>query len=263
MVMELFAANPLVEQRPTPILFIHGAWHGAWCWQEYFIPYFVRHGYSGAAINLPNHCGSPGRRSLRFTRMREYVQAVSNAVDSFPTPPILVGHSMGGFIMQHYLEIHTVPAAVLLASVPPAGVFCACLRTLRRIPWPFIKANLTMSLSPLVSTVERARDVLFTKSLPLAYVEPYFKKLQDESYLGFLDMLVLDRPKPQREHRWPLLVLGAEQDALFSPDEVRRTAEAYGTTAKSFNPMAHDMMLEPGWREVADYIFAWLRDQNL
>ncbi len=28
----------------TPILFVHGAWHGAWCWEN-FLPYFAERGY--------------------------------------------------------------------------------------------------------------------------------------------------------------------------------------------------------------------------
>ena len=40
-------------------------------------------------------------------------------------------------------------------------------------------------------------------------------------------------------------------------------SRAYGTTAEVFPGMAHDMMLEPGWRAVADRILGWLGERGL
>jgi alpha-beta hydrolase superfamily lysophospholipase len=61
----------------------------------------------------------------------------------------------------------------------------------------------------------------------------------------------------------PLLVLGAADDNIFTPHEVKQTARAYGVEAEIFPAMAHDMMLERGWQQVADRILAWLKSQNL
>jgi alpha-beta hydrolase superfamily lysophospholipase len=83
-----------------------------------------------------------------------------------------------------------------------------------------------------------------------------------ESYLAFLDMLVLDLPRPHRVTT-PLLVLGASRDALFQTNEVEATARAYQTQAIVFADMAHDMMLDARWRTVADRILAWLTDRGL
>jgi alpha-beta hydrolase superfamily lysophospholipase len=56
----------------------------------------------------------------------------------------------------------------------------------------------------------------------------------------------------------PLLVLGADDDGATSRKEVRATARAYGTEAEFFPNMGHDMMLEPGWQDVAERIHEWL-----
>ena len=56
-----------------------------------------------------------------------------------------------------------------------------------------------------------------------------------------------------------MLVLGAEQDAFFTVDEVRKTAHAYRTEAEIFSGMGHDMMLDTHWLQVADRIDVWLR----
>jgi pimeloyl-ACP methyl ester carboxylesterase len=47
----------------------------------------------------------------------------------------------------------------------------------------------------------------------------------------------------------PMLVLGAERDAIFTIDDVRRTAHAYGVEAEIFPAMGHDMMLDEGWQD--------------
>jgi len=64
-------------------------------------------------------------------------------------------------------------------------------------------------------------------------------------------------PKPDRV-KVPMLVMGAGQDAIFTPVEVAATAAAYGTEPVMFEDMGHDMMLEAGWRDVADAVLAWL-----
>jgi alpha-beta hydrolase superfamily lysophospholipase len=62
--------------------------------------------------------------------------------------------------------------------------------------------------------------------------------------------------------RQPILVLGAERDAIFTVGEVRRTARAYRTEAEIFAGMGHDMMLDRDWPAVSDRIDAWVREQG-
>jgi len=88
-----------------------------------------------------------------------------------------------------------------------------------------------------------------------------YPRLQDESYRAFLDMTIFSLPRPKRV-KVPMLVLGAANDRIFTVPEVEATARAYGTTATIFPDMAHDMILEPGWREVADTILAWLDERG-
>jgi pimeloyl-ACP methyl ester carboxylesterase len=52
--------------------------------------------------------------------------------ERLPTPPVVIGHSMGGFVVQKYLETHQAPAGVLLASIPPRGLGPPHAHTVRR-----------------------------------------------------------------------------------------------------------------------------------
>ena len=164
--------------------------------------------------------------------------------------------------VQKYLESHAAPAAILLASAPPRGILPATLRILLRHPIAFLKAGLTLSMAPIVATLALARDVLFSADITRQELEKHFARLQNDSFRAFLDMLLLNLPRPKRVST-SVLVLGAANDFLFSPAEVEATARAYGTQAEVFPDMAHDMMLEPGWQAVADRILAWLDAQGL
>jgi alpha-beta hydrolase superfamily lysophospholipase len=61
----------------------------------------------------------------------------------------------------------------------------------------------------------------------------------------------------------PVLVLGAQLDAVITLAEMTATAKAYGSDAEVFRDMGHNMMLEPGWAAVAERIHTWLSGQGL
>ncbi len=262
MKLEVISHEPKGGSHPTPILFVHGAWHGAWCWEENFLPYFAERGYTAHALSLRGHGKSDGPAHFSLLRIADYVADVAQVVGQLPEKPVLVGHSMGGLVVQKYLEEQAVPAAVLLASVPVKGVFQTTLRIARRHPLAFLKANLTWSLYPIIGTAELARESFFSADIPPDKLNKYFSLLQDESYLAFLDMMLFNLPKPEKVST-ELLVLGAEDDSIFHPDEIEATAKAYGTRPEIFKGMAHDMMLEDKWKSVADRIIKWLSEKGI
>ena len=103
-------------------------------------------------------------------------------LDDLDAPPVLLGHSMGSLTVKKYLESHEVPAAVLLVSVPPSAVITATFRVLFRHPVVFLKANLTFSIYPIVSTLRLAQDPFFSSNMPYKQENSYFSNLQDDSY---------------------------------------------------------------------------------
>ncbi|MBI5605270.1 MAG: alpha/beta hydrolase [Deltaproteobacteria bacterium] len=262
MKLEIISHEPKEVSRPTPILFVHGAWHGAWCWKENFLSYFAEKGYSAHALSLRGHGKSEGPAHYSLMRIADYVADVAQVVGQLLEKPVLIGHSMGGLVVQKYLEEQTVPAAVLLASVPVKGVLQTTLRIARRHPLAFLKANLFWSLYPIVGTAELAREAFFSADIPPDRLNKYFNLLQDESYLAFLDMMLFNLPNPEKVST-DLLILGAEDDSIFLPDEIEATAKAYKKRPEIFKGMAHDMMLENKWPAVADRIIEWLGEKGI
>ncbi|MBK8900139.1 MAG: alpha/beta fold hydrolase [Anaerolineaceae bacterium] len=259
--LELIVRQPTSPTKRTPLLFIHGAWHGAWCWDEHFLTFFAESGYATYAPSLRGHGKSPGKEKVRWSSANDYLADVAETAAKLPRPPVIIGHSMGGYLVQKFLETVSLPAAILLASVPPRGVIGTTLRIIRRFPGQFAKVNLKLSLYPLVETAALTRYQFFSSNMPHVQVQRYFELLDDESYRTFLDMLLLNLPKPSRV-RTPMLVLGGRHDTIFTVKEVEATAQAYHTEPHFF-PMAHDMMLEAGWEQVAEKMAAWLEEKGI
>lgn len=259
--LEVISRLPASPRNRRPLLFVHGAWHGAWCWNEHFLDYFAARGHASHAVSLRGHGASDGRPGLRWTRIADYVEDLAHVVASMPVPPIVVAHSMGGFVLQKFLESRSVPACVLLAPVPPQGAARITSKVLRRHPLVFLRGNLTMSLYPVVETQALVREAFFSLDLPPDLLARYSERMQDESYLGFLDMLMLDLPK-RRRHDLPALVLAAARDTLFDVHEIEATARVFGVGVDVVPAVAHDMMLDTHWRRVADRIATWLDTQD-
>jgi pimeloyl-ACP methyl ester carboxylesterase len=259
--LEILSKYPANNQHPTPLLFIHGTLCAASCWDVHFLDYFAQHGFASHAVNLRGHGNSEGRGRLRWTRIADFVEDVTNAVRQLPSPPILIGHSMGGFITQKYLEDHDAPAAVLLSSPSPAGLLPTAIRNARRHPWVFAKVSLTFSLLPFIATPQLAGEAFLSKDLRDEEVLRYWRQMQDDSFMAFLDMVALDLPKPAKV-KTPLLVLGVARDNMIAPREIEATARAYNTQAEIIPDVAHNSMLDPRWQTVADRILAWLDERE-
>lgn len=242
------------------VVLVHGAWHGAWCWQDGFAQRLADHGISSVAVSLRGHAGSaPGHRLNRL-RMRDYVADVAQVVAGLAEPPVVVGHSMGGGVVQHLLarsDRPPVAGAALLASMPPRGVIRVTTQVAIHSPGSFLASNLTLDLGRLVASPEQVRELFFTPTTPAGIVTSAADRVQSESYLAFLDMLVLDRPRPVPVDV-PVLVLGAEQDPIFTAAEVAQTARAWKTEPVMVDSIGHDVMLDHGWEKVADLLAAWV-----
>ena len=101
--LEVLSRRPSAARNAPPILFVHGARHAAWCWDEYFLDYFAANGYAAHAVSLRGHGGSEGQSGLWRHRIRDYVDDVAAVAAALPAAPIVVGHSMGGFVVQKFL----------------------------------------------------------------------------------------------------------------------------------------------------------------
>ena len=262
MILETIEKGRRSATHPTPLLFVHGGWHAAWCWDDNFLDFFADKGFCAVGVSLRGHGQSQSTKPLRWCSIADYLNDVQSAADQLNTQPVLIGHSMGGFIVQKYLANRGAPAAVLMASIPPQGVMRATVRLMRRHPWVAIRAFTIGSSVDFVNSSLLARERLFSADTPEPIVESCAMRVQPESvYATLLGMNFPRLPNPRRVTT-PLLVLGAEDDGMVTREEVRKDCCAYRTRAEFFPRMGHDMTLERGWAQVAERIHNWLRAQG-
>lgn len=84
----------------THILLVHGAWHGAWCWDRLLAP-LKAEGFTPHTIDLPGH----GERAAETQTLAAYAEAVAEKLGELPGPAVLLGHSMGGQVISAAAEL--------------------------------------------------------------------------------------------------------------------------------------------------------------
>ena len=55
MELELIHQHPQKMKFKHPLLFLHGAFSGAWCWKENYLDYFASQGFECLALSLSGH----------------------------------------------------------------------------------------------------------------------------------------------------------------------------------------------------------------
>lgn len=88
--------NPQADL-PTVVL-VHGAWHGAWCWQR-VLPLLQAHGLPAHAVTLTG-VGERAHLLSGQIRLSTHVADVLGLIDTLELPNVLlVGHSYGGLVI--------------------------------------------------------------------------------------------------------------------------------------------------------------------
>lgn len=243
---------------PTIVL-VHGAWHGSWCWSENVIPRFEENGYRCVAVELPGH-DRVGTSSRLWHTVGAYVSHVEKEIAKIDGPIVLIGHSMGGLVIQRVVEQVNVAGVVLVASVPLKGAWGIFGRLLRNHPLTVLGSSAQLTMYPFVQGVERTRNLFFSPTTDETIVEKTSERLQNESYIAFLSML-LRLPKPAKNQS-RTLVVSAELDGVFTLQEQAALAAAHSADQVIVKGAGHDLMLDTQWPEFADVCLDWIKDST-
>lgn len=263
--LEVFTARPERAVGRPALLFIHGAFAGGWMWTETFMPYLAEAGYTCHALSLRGHGDSDGREQIDWHSIADYVDDVRTVVDALGElpggAPVLVGHSMGGFVAQKYLERHPAAGVALLCSVPPQGLVAAQFHLLLQRPQLFMDINRIMGGE--YTDIATLREALFAGEVDPAMLSAWLTRMQTESHRAIWDMSMFNLPQLHSMRRPPLLVVGAEHDVLVPAFLVQATALTYGQGAHILRGMGHAITHETDWRQGAELLRAWLDDLEL
>src|SRR5574341_98850 len=265
--IERVTVTPSERRFRTPILMQHGMWHAARTW-EGWQHLFAGWGWESHAISLPGHGGSPVQRPIRWCTLDYYLRFLADQAqrvthESGGQPPVLMGHSMGGALVQWYLKQRDddLPAAVLVAPWRRSLMIDTVLNHLRVDFAGTILSGLTLTATPAVRNPQVAARALIGPDAPIT-PEALFTHLGPESLL----VLFQHNPpfwSPPESVRTPILWIAAAQDAFRPLRDPRGDAQAYRAAYLSVPGAGHNLMMERSAEQTACAIHEWLVKQGV
>lgn len=246
----------------VPVLFVHGIFSGAWIWEEHFLDWFAHHGYHAYAVSLRGHGRSSSPDPSGQYSLKNYADDLKDAIQtieqSHKQPPLLVGHSMGGMVVQRFLSQHIARGAVLLCSIPPQGIMPLSLQSLWCNPLVALEMSHTYFM-PQLTTTEQLQRYMFSGPVAQEKLAKWLQYMVPESQRLLWDMSWNDLPNPFEVSKTPLAVVGATKDQLVPKLTVTLTAATYGCKAH-WVETGHGVMLDHNWQDAAQVIAAALAE---
>ena len=255
--------RPAVGARHSPpLIFVHGGYATANCWDAYFLPWFSGRGFDCHALDLSGHGASEGREHLHTFGINDYAEDLAQVTRKFDVPAILIGHSMGTVVIERLLERQQAQGAVLMAPVPPTGILGATMKIALSEPTFFDQQARAIRGKYSPETLQMLRDVYYspeTTNENLIRFAPFF---QSESRRAILDLTLLAMHLGWRRPALPVLVIGGEADALFPPAGLGLTAVRWQAEVAVVPRAGHTLMLDAHWEAAAERIAAWIERQS-
>ncbi|MBK7953585.1 MAG: alpha/beta fold hydrolase [Candidatus Accumulibacter sp.] len=247
--------------RCPPLLFVHGGYATAGCWDEYFLPWFSGRGFDCHALDLAGHGGSESREQLHSYGLDDYAEDLAQVVQELDVAPILIGHSMSSVVVERFLERHQAHAAVLMAPVPPTGILGATMKIAMTTPAFFDQQARATRGEYTADALQTMRDVYYSADTRTADLIRFGPLFQPESRRALLDLTLLAMHIGRRRARLPALVVGGAADAVFPSAGLGFTAARWQAEVAVIPRAGHTLMLDAHWQAAAERILAWIEQQ--
>jgi alpha-beta hydrolase superfamily lysophospholipase len=171
---------------------------------------------------------------------------------------ILVGHSMGGLIVQKAAESLAPAALVLLSAVPPRGI--------PLLSWPLFRRQIkhvpALLASRSVSADPVDNNVLFLNRLPPSEALELAPRWTSTSGRAGREMTLGSIAVDSRLIKCPVIVVAGTDDVAIPPRIQRKVARKYGAEFRVYDGHAHFLVWEPGWERIAGHVATWLEAQT-
>jgi len=258
-VIERPADQPNIDLVLPPLLFVHGGYTHAGCWDVHFLDWFAAQGYDCHALDLSGHGQSAGLANLDDFGLDDYAEDVCQAIAAIDGAPVLIGHSMGAIVVQRYLEKYSASGVVMMAPVPPTGLSGSAMQLAIRHPDFAYEAACAVRGEFTENTIRVMHDVYFSPDASRADLADFQPLLQNESIRALTELMSLAMRLPSKRPRIPALVMGGEMDALFAANRLHFTAAGWNAETSVIPRAGHMLMMDPQWPQAAAKIDGWLR----
>jgi len=255
---------------PDTIILIHGLWMTPLSWEKWAERYESR-GYKVIAPAWPGMEGEVEELNrdpspiaeLDVDQIVEHYERIINELDS---PPIIMGHSLGGTVLQVLLDRGFGAAGVGIAPGTVKGVpdlpFSTLRATLPALRNPF-KRHPAVPLNPKQFHYAFANTLSQEESDEIRdrYHVPCAVTVLRESAFASLHQDAPTTVDFTKDDRAPMLLIAFEHDHIIPPSVARHNVEKYAeskavTEFKEFPDRPHFPGV-PGYEEVADYTIEW------
>ncbi|MCO5786227.1 alpha/beta hydrolase [Pseudomonas sp. G11-1] len=249
------------------VCFIQGDWLLPTVWDK-FERHFRACGYVCSVLSIPAVDGVRWQQILhgdsRSSLMGRLVDFYAELIAAYPTPPILIGHALGGLVVQLLLDRGLGAAGVVIAPRPPQGVFPGAVSLMH----------------VLTAKVESLHSIRFLSLTPAQFARRVAYPLSGRTICPLHKRLI--GRVPQRlmaaaatgvgcrlhfnRERGPLLLVTGGDDRMVASTVVHANyLHQHRSLAPThyicFPGYGHLILTQPGWEAVADRILTWLQHQ--
>ena len=249
--------------------------HGAWLTPSSLEPFRRRYEAAGNTVLVPawpfhdrpvsqlRSTPHPDLGRLTIGQIADHFEAIVRAQ---PHPPVLVGHSMGGLVVQMLLDRGLGAAGIAITPAPARGIIPTPTALRAALPnlltwrgWSRVlhmsKERFAWGFANSLSPAEQAEA--FDK-----HVVPTSGRLYYQLALGIGSGVRFRNPQ-----RPPLLLVAGDKDRTVEPSMVRANYKKYQrsgavTEYRVFAGRPHCLIGSPGWEEIADYAIEWCMSQK-
>jgi pimeloyl-ACP methyl ester carboxylesterase len=250
--------------------------HGLWVTPRSFEKWIERYSAKGYTVLAPAYPGlevevealNADPTPIELLTVPAVIESYERVIGELDRPPILIGHSYGGLIVQILLDRGLGAAGVAIDSGAPEGVLTLPLAQ-ARAGFPVLK-----------NPANRHRAVPFTpEQFHYAFANTLTREASDEVYTRYAipapgrfvwdGVLANLTPGHQDTYvnfknsdRAPLLLIAGGEDHLEPQALNEANFKHYKhstaiTELKAFPGRAHYTIGQDGWEEVADYALEW------
>jgi non-heme chloroperoxidase len=263
--------------KKNPIVFVHGLWLHVESWRPW-IDFFRQNGYDASAVGWPGDAETTEatRRNAGAVAGYGVTEVADHIVQQLKTradKPVLIGHSFGGLLVQNLLGRNLAAAAIAIDPAPIKGVYQLPLSALRAV-FPALRNPLNFRRAVSLSEAQfrfgftnavseqEARDLYARYAMP-APARPIFQVATATFNPNSATKVNVANGK-----RGPLLLIAGSRDNTVPPVLVRSALRMYRkspavTEFKEFAGRGHSLVIDSGWRELAEYCLGWLRAKGL
>ncbi len=257
------------------IIFIHGLWiHGS-SWQPWK-DFFEQHGYETLNPGWPGDSSTVAEcRNNPYAIANRGVTEISDhyasIIASISEPPIVIGHSFGGLIAQIILGRGIAAAGIAVDPAPMKGVW--------QLPLSALKASFPVLGNPFnfKKAISLSFDQFrygFANAVPEAEAKELYERWTIPAparplFQAATASIAGSETKVNTSNatRGPLLVTGGEMDHIAPPILGKASIKKYNSSVisdfKLFEGRGHSLIVDHGWKEVAEYSLGWLNNHGL